>query len=388
MWGAAHAPISSQGASLRSDWFRWEETNNLAPSGEGNRFASSYSEDFGLYVEHGLTHLRFTLDWSRIEPFPGRLDHEAIENVHLYLQSARDAGLFVWLNLHDDSLPGWFSEDTAGFRTTSGASIHWSRHVDRMAEMFDEYATGWIPVIDPIGWAIRSHLLGQRPPGRRSLADTQDAIEGAIAATFDAHRLLASGANQVVGHFALPTIHPTEHATQAAKFWEQTIWHSWSRAIRDGVLEWPWKAAVERTDMADAFAAIVLGIAPPMGVDPDGLLGPWPVHTDQRDAGGWTPTSDSLFDVLHRTSEMLPDKDLLIGGLGLDADDDSWRSSLFEGWLDAILRARQDGVPIRGVLVEPTIDGYSQDAGAFVESGVFTRDREPKPSLGWIKAQQ
>ena len=389
MWGAAQAPINSRGASRRSDWFRWETTRNIEPSGAGNNFESLYSEDSLLFAEHGLTHLRFTLDWARVEPFPGRLDHETLEKVHLQLQAARDAGLFIWLGLHDDNLPGWFSEDTAGFRTTEGPSIHWSRHVDRMAELFDEYATGWIPVIDPVGWAIKSHLLGQRPPGQRSLTGAQDAIEGIVDATFDAHRLLSSGSKQVVGHFAVPTLHPIDPAANAAtKMWEQTIVQSWTRAIRDGVLEWPWKAAIERSDMADAFAAIALGIESPIAVDPDGMLGAWPVHADRRDAGGWTPTSDSLFDVLHQVSELLPGKDLLVTGLGLDDEDDSWRSALFEGWLDAILGARGEGVPIRGVFVEPAIDGYSQGAGAFVDSGVFSRDREAKPSLRWIQAQQ
>ncbi len=389
MWGAGDAPVSSRGAGRRSDWFRWEDRRNLTPSGAGYDHSDRFSEDFSLFAEHGLRQVRVTLDWARIEPFAGRPDFEELESIHEYLQAAQAAGLSIWLTLHHGSLPGWFAEDTEGFRTTAGPSIHWSRHVDSMAEQFDDYAAAWIPVEDPIGWAFDSHALGRRPPGRRSITDAQDAVEGILDATFDAHRLLASGSTPVVGSFGLPPVHPIDDtAKTAASMWEDVRWRSWSRAITEGVLELPWKAAIERPDMADAFSAIGIALTPPVGVDPDGNMMPWPLGHHRRDASGWSPITDRLADVIHRASEMLPGKDLLITQLGVHDGDDHWRSQLFERWLDQILSARNDGVPIRAIFVEPTIDGYSEGAGTFVDAGVFSRDREPKPSFRWIEAQQ
>ncbi len=389
MWGAGDAPVSSRGAGRRSDWFRWEDTRGLVPSASGSDHSVRFSDDFALLAEHGLRHVRLTLDWARIEPFAGRPDQEELEFTHQYLQAARDAGLSIWLTLHHGSLPGWFAEDTEGFRTTSGPSIHWSRHVDKMAELFDDYATAWIPVEDPVGWAINSHWLGRRPPGRRSLTDTQDAVEGIIEATFNAHRLLSSGTTPVVGSFGLPHLHAIDDAANPAqKMWDQVIWRSWSRAITDGVLEWPWRAAVERTDMADAFSAIGVGLVAAFGIDPDGALLPWPSGQQRRDATGRTPSAERLGDTLHRVGEMLPGKDLIVTGLGVTDSDDDWRSALFESWLDQVFSARNDGLPIRALFLEPAIDGYSEAAGDFIDAGVFTRGREPKPSLRWIEAQQ
>ena len=389
-WAATTSSVASDGAARRSDWYRWEDSRSLSPSESGNDFAERYVEDFALFAAHGLTSIRITLDWARIEPFPGRLDYDALEQTHARLAAAKDAGLSIWAVLHDGPLPGWFSEDTDGFRTTAGAPIHWSRHVDRMAETFDQYVTGWIPVIDPIGWALRSHYFDVAPPGRRSLEVVHKAIEGSLDATFDAHRLLASGSTPVIGNFALPTLHRHEETSvEHERNWDAIIWRSWMTAITEGVLDWPWKAAVERPDMADAFDAIDVGIAAPLRIDPDGTLRSWPGdESARRDAIGRSPHAASLSDVLDRVRETLPGRDLVISGLGLADEDDNWRSELFEGWLDRILEARNDGLSIRGVFVDPAIDGYCEGAADFVAMGVFSRSREPKPSFQWIAAQQ
>lgn len=387
-WGGGACSVAIEGAGLRSDWYRWEQRHGLDTSDEGNGFRGRSAEDFSLFAEHGLHHLRLDLEWSRIEPFSGSLDREELELIEQRLHAAHEAGLSVWATLHHGSLPGWFSEDTDGFCTTAGPSIHWSRHVDQMAELFDPYVSVWVPVDDPIGWAIRGHHIGTRPPGRKPLDKVHDALEGVIEATFEAHRLLSSGPTPIVGNFALPTLHATApEAESPRQTWDQVIWRSWTRAMSEGVLEWPWKAPVERPDMAGAFDAVGVGVASPLGVDPEGSLEPWPKNARLDEAGN-APRPGELGEVLQRAADLLDGKDLLVTGIGVASDDDHWREELFEAWLDQIAQAHTEGLPITGAFLEPLIDGYDLGAGAHVEGGVFNRSREPKPSLGWIAAQQ
>jgi beta-glucosidase len=391
-WAGGASSLAIEGAGRRSDYARWESASNIEASADGNGFRERFADDFALFSAHGLRAIRLTVEWARLEPFPGRIDHEELEHLQQVFTAANEAGLDVWTTLHHGSLPGWFSEDTTGFRTNDGPSIHWSRHVDRVAELFDHFTAVWAPIEDPIGWAIRGHHLGTRPPRRRSTAESREEVQnglvGILDATFDAHRLLASGDTPVVGTFTVPTLHAVEPAAQAERaWWDHVYWKSWTQAITDGVLEWPWSSPTERPDAADAFTAIGIGIAAPIAVQPDGTFSAWPA-AGRRDPSGFAPLPEQLADVIQRAAEALPEKDLVVTGLGVVSADDDWRAELFERWLDQIFSAVEDGVPIRGVVLDPVIDGYSEVAGAHIDAGVFTRDREPKPSFRWIEAQQ
>ena len=387
-WGCGASAVGVEGAAPRSDWFRWERRQGLDPSADGNGFAHLHSEDFELYRSHGLRHVRITVEWARVEPEAGGVDSAELERVVEIFRSARDASLNPWVTLHHGSLPGWFADDTDGFRTTAGPSIHWSRHVDRIAELLDGLVTGWIPVEDPIGWALRGHLIGTRPPGLRSIEDAQDALEGAVEATFEAWKLLSSGAAPVVSSFAIPMLRSLDDdASSHATWWDEVVWRSWTEAIAEGVLRWPWRGPVERPELADAFTAIGVRAEPPVGITAAGSPAPWPANA-RVDGSGFAPDPEQFGEALRRVDDLVPGRDLVVTGLGVGTDDDAWRDDLHAGWLEQISAATADGLAIRGAFFEPGVDGYEFDTGFSSPRGIFTRDREPKPSFRWIEAQQ
>ena len=102
-----------------------------------------------MLAEAGFGHFRLSIDWARLEPHAGRHDAEELELLRAIAETARDKGLALWISLLDETQPGWFSDDTDGF-CAEGVPVHWARHVDRVAELFDDVATGWIPMTDPI----------------------------------------------------------------------------------------------------------------------------------------------------------------------------------------------------------------------------------------------
>ena len=116
MWGTGASSTQTEGASPGSDWYAWEEAGGCPRSGDGNGFATRHAEDFALYAEHGLTHHRLSLDWTRLEPEQGQHDEEEVERYRTLLQAGRDAGLSIWVCLHHFTLPGWFADDLHGFR--------------------------------------------------------------------------------------------------------------------------------------------------------------------------------------------------------------------------------------------------------------------------------
>ena len=165
-WGVTDSSLSVEGAAPAADWSRWERDGRVPVSGDGAGFASDYDDDLHLAAALGFLDVRITVEWARLEPSLGKVDTAALESIREILTAARHAGLRPWATLVHSTLPGWFADDERGFADPSSRGGWWARHVDRTAEALEDLVAGWVPIEDPIGLALRGHLLGIRPPGR------------------------------------------------------------------------------------------------------------------------------------------------------------------------------------------------------------------------------
>ncbi|NNE72467.1 MAG: glycoside hydrolase family 1 protein, partial [Acidimicrobiales bacterium] len=173
-WGVGSSALGGEGVAPAADWARWEELGKAERSADGNGFATNYADDFIAFAELGLTEVRVTVEWARIEPRPGEVSGDAVDHYQAVFRAADDAGLRPWATLAHTTLPGWFHDDQQGFRDGRGITYHWARHVDRVAEALDGLAAGWTPIEDPIGMAMRGYLLASRPPGRRDPQEVRE----------------------------------------------------------------------------------------------------------------------------------------------------------------------------------------------------------------------
>jgi beta-glucosidase len=165
MWGSGASSTQCEGAAQASDWWAWERAGHAPLSGDGNGFGVRYGEDFRLLADLGLRHHRLSIEWSRVEPEPGRHDPAAIAHYRDVLAAALDAGVEPWLCLHHFTLPRWFA-DTGGFLTESNRLNAWVRHVEFIAETFGDLARGWQPVNETNYYAFAAYLgprLAARP---------------------------------------------------------------------------------------------------------------------------------------------------------------------------------------------------------------------------------
>ena len=379
-WGTTCSSVGTEGAAPTADWRAWERDGRAPASGDGNGFATNAGGDAALLVAHGLTHLRLTVEWARLEPAAGRVDGDAVEHYRRLLEDVVAAGAHPWVTLHHTSLPGWFADDEGGFSDKRARGYLWARHVDRCAELFDDLVTGWCPIDDPIGWALRGHLLGTRPPGRVDVAATHDAVEGAVEAAHVAARLLGSGRTPVMAVLGLPTIHPlAPEARAAAQVWERVIWDAWLDALCDGEWGLPWRGARSRPDMVDDFDLLGIVAAPPVGITPADGFSPYPTAA-RVDGSGFAPNPEELGVTLRRVAERTT-RPLVVAADGVGTDDDDWRDQLLRATVRQLELARADGVDLRGYFHDTGIDGYDWATGFDRPRGLFTRSRDPKPSL-------
>ena len=250
---------AAAGLAPASDWRTWEAAGRLPACGDGNEFGTRYAEDFALLAEHGLRAVRLTIDWARLVPAAGRPDATELERLGQVLDAADGAGVGVWACLHDLALPGWFL-DEGGFADDK-ARVWWSRWVELVADGFGDRFAGWVPLAEPVTWALDGYLLGVTPPGRRDPEQLAAAIRGVHLAWRDAWRILRGGAPVATSHRVGP-VHAADQTVPAqrqAHLADELLWGSWVSGLRDGILRVPGLAEEEVADLAGS--GDVIGIA-------------------------------------------------------------------------------------------------------------------------------
>ena len=369
-----------------ADWSEWERDKLAPPSDDGYGLHEDHRDDVRQYVELGCTDWRVTIEWARIEPIEGKLDNDAIDRYRDILSAARDAGLRNWLTLHHTSLPGWYLDDEGGHRDADARGRFWARHVDRIAEALDEFADGFVPIDDPIGWALRGYGLGSRPPGRTDAVAMRESVEGAVLATHEAVRLLSSGHQPVMTAWRADPVHALAEedgriepeARKARQRWDDLLWGTWLRAHGNGMLEIDGRAAKQVPAFVTGVDLVGIVHDHPIGVTSDGGLDAWP-RDGRRDASGFVPEPDELAEAIHRTADALPDHRIAVAGHGIPTDDDAWQDHQLGRSLEHVLEAADD-IGLAGYFHDAGVDGYEWKKGFGAPRGLLRRDRSRRPA--------
>jgi len=382
--GISASSVSAEGVAPSADWSAWERDGRAPRSGDGAGLGVDWHDDLEQLVALGCTDWRITIEWARVEPEPGRPDNDALDRYRDILAFARSLGIRSWLTLQHGSLPGWYLEDEGGHRDASARERFWLRHVDRVAETFDEFTDGFVPIEDPISWAVRGYGLGSRPPGRQDPRDMREAVEGAVIAVHDAVRLLSSGRQEVMTTWRAEPVHEiaeddgrlSVEVRKATRSWDSLLWGTWLRARANGVLEIDGRDPVEVPLLVSAVDHVGLVHDHPVGVNAEGALAPWPAGA--RTAGtGFAPEPDELAEAIHRTHDALPDHSLMVAAHGVATDDEAWRDHLVAGALQHVRDAAHD-IGLAGYFHDSGFDGYDWKLGFARPRGLIGRDRVRK----------
>ena len=391
-WGVTSSSVAAEGVAPAADWSLWEREGRVPRSTDGAGLATDYRDDLGQFAALGCTDWRLTVEWARVEPAPGRPDADALDRYRDVLAHARSVGLRSWVTLHHGSLPGWYHHDEGGHRDDLARNRYWSRHVDRIAEELDELVDGFVPIDDPIGWAVRGYGLGSRPPGRRDPQAMREAVVGAVLAVHEAVRLLSSGRQEVMTAWRADPVHAvaeedgrvTPEAEAAARSWDDLLWGTWLRAHAEGSLEVEGRAAIEVPAFVDRVDLVGLVHDHPVGVSAEGGLVAWP-RGARVDGTGFGPEPAELAEAIHRAHDVLPDHTLVVAGHGIATSDESWRADLLTDSLALVTEAAAD-IGLAGYFHDSGLDGYEWSLGFTSPRGLIGRDRAPKPAADRFRA--
>jgi hypothetical protein len=133
-----------RGASLTTAaTFGFADNADCGPTA-GNGFRTRWPDDLAALQELGITDLRVTLDWARLQPKPAVVDAAWAEHFEQIVRAATAIGVRPWACLHDGSVPRWFDND-GGFDDDETFTTWWPRWVERAADRFGDLVAGWVP---------------------------------------------------------------------------------------------------------------------------------------------------------------------------------------------------------------------------------------------------
>lgn len=170
-WGVATAAHQYEGGNTNNSWYAWEQAGHIK-SGERSGLACDWWRnaelDFDLAQQLGLSALRLSIEWSRIEPRPGEWDDAAIARYRQMLAGLRERGIEPMVTLHHFSNPLWLEQ--RGAFLWSEAPERFARFARFAAEHLADLCDMWCTVNEPNVYAIVGYVIGDFPPGRGGFA--------------------------------------------------------------------------------------------------------------------------------------------------------------------------------------------------------------------------
>ncbi|MEM9748628.1 MAG: family 1 glycosylhydrolase [Actinomycetota bacterium] len=123
-----------------------KRSDAVVPSGSG--FVAQWPDDLALLADVGITEIRLSFDWARLQPRPGDLSDEWVEWYGDVVGAARAVGLATWACLldADGGVPRWLDNE-GGLGDSETIVRWWPRWLERIADEFGDRIDGWIPAV-------------------------------------------------------------------------------------------------------------------------------------------------------------------------------------------------------------------------------------------------
>ena len=369
-------------------------------------FYHRYKDDILLAKALGFTVFRFSLSWARILPEGvGRVNREGLAFYHKVIEECLKLGMIPYVTLYHWDLPVALEKE-GGW--TSHLMLRWfTRFATLCATEFGPTVKNWIVLNEPFGFTSLGYMLGRHAPGRMGLSNFLPAIHHAALAQAEGGRILRQHVPDAhIGTtFSCSEIIPYTNSAEdiaAAKrmdilmnrlFIEPALGRGYPREDfkfleRLELHNRSWKYTERMTFNFDFigiqnYFPVVIRYNPLIPIVQASEVrapGRGVPHT----AMGWEINPDSFYRILKRfwlyggVKEIIVSesgacfKDEVVGGIV----DDQPRVDYYQQYLLALLRARKEGVNIKGFFAWTLMDNFEWAEGYKARFGLIHVDFE------------
>ena len=335
-----------------------------------------WQEDTDLLSELGLQVYRLGIEWSRIEPEPGRIDESAVEHYRTQLAELGRRGIRPLVTIHHFSHPTWF--EARGGWTAPDAVEAYLAHVERVVTRFGDLVSEWVTINEPNVYATGGFLFGEFPPGRTSAwSDIRAVLHAMARAHCRAYHLihdLQPEARVGIAHH-LRVFAPLNRRNPAHRLVARANAYLFQEAITDAMLggRFPRVLGPQPADVRPGSHYDYLGInyysRSAVSRLADGRFDGVPVSDL-----GWEIYPEGLYLFLKRYASL--GAPLVVTENGLDDRTGQRRPYFLRSHLYAVERAVAEGVDVRGYFHWSLMDNFEWAQGYPPRFGLFYVDRE------------
>jgi beta-glucosidase len=390
LWGTAISAHQSEGNNTNSDvWLLENVTPTLYKDRSGDACDSyhRYGEDIALNAALGFNCYRFGIEWSRIEPSPGRFSNAELDHYESVLEACHAHGQTPMVTFNHFTSPRWFAE-RGGWEQPDAPDLfarYCARTTERLGPLIGRATTfneaniqQLVQVLGPL--APPSPVTAQMFAAARRATGSERFTTLVYSNTEISQPLLLEGHRKAyqamkAARGSLPVgLSLTTQQIQAVG--ENSVAPAMEARLYGGWI-----------DVARSHADFV-GVQTYMRLlyDSKGWV-PWPKGAEMT-AAGYEFYPQALAATIrwaHRTIG----KPIYVTESGIGTDDDSRRIAFIEQALEGVRACIDEGIPVHSYLYWSLLDNFEWSSGFDKHFGLVAVDlktfkRSPKPSAAFL----
>lgn len=359
---------------FRTDWDILMEQGK-APE-RGNTVVMSWSEfdrDVRALKKIGATHYRFSLEWARLEPSPGRYDEAAINRYVEMARRLKANGIEPVVCLWHFTFPDWLYDKEQPKKSNwlhPAADARWQAYVNKVVPRLKPHVRLFAPQNEPNGQLATAYLNGLWPPAMTAALGTYAAAVRASARQF----------RQAAAIIKRHRPDAIVMSVQALPWWSDGPLDP-TRAAFNGMM----RMNFDHLDMIwDVCDVIGFNYYYSQQAGPLAALGLGSHRGPNFTEMGWDIDPAGLYRQIRLVARRYG-KPMMITENGIATADESQRKSYLAAHVAAVQQARRDGYDVRGYFVWSLLDNYEWHYGYQATFGLgrmnpATYARELKPS--------
>ncbi len=194
IWGVATAAYQVEGAAQidgrgPSIWDEFSHRKLKANGDIACDFYHRYPEDLRLLRSMGFQAFRFSISWSRILPQGiGTINSKGLDFYHRLVDECLSMGIQPWITLYHWDLPqalevrgGWTHRDIVGW---------FSDYVDVCTRALGDRVQNWMVLNEPLVFTAAGYFAGFHAPGRKGLKNFLPAVHHAALCQAEGGRIV------------------------------------------------------------------------------------------------------------------------------------------------------------------------------------------------------